>query len=239
MNEPLYKTIADELTKDIVRGYYQKGTKIPTEAKLCDHYHVSRVTIRQAIQLLVERQFVRKTQGSGTEVIYFNKNTIMNRSADVLSFTDEMHLLGRKASSKVTKFELSPASEQLREELFLEPDSMVFYYERVLYGDDFPYCFERGYMPCSYFPDFSVAHLTQSKMLYIEEIRHYKISYSHQVVHAISSNKQLQKALKIEIDQPLLEVTHVTYSDENLPLEKTIVTFDSTTYQAHFVKKRV
>jgi hypothetical protein len=35
----------------------------------------------------------------------------------------------------------------------------------------------------------------------------------------------------------LVEVTHITYATTIIPLEKTIVTFDFNSYQAHFVKK--
>ena len=67
-SEPLYKSIYYELKKKIEDGLYSKDDYLPTENKLSKKYNVSRVTIRQAIQMLVEDGYVQKKQGSGTHV---------------------------------------------------------------------------------------------------------------------------------------------------------------------------
>lgn len=238
MSEPLYKTVAQELISLIEDEIYIKGDLLPTEAKLCEKFNVSRVTIRQAIQILVDLEFVKKIQGSGSHVTYSKRNSQMDRSAKIISFSEEMRSIGKTPFTNIISFEMIKANASLAKELALELDEPVFLYERVLYGDDFPYCFERGYMPIRYFNDFTLSHLAQSKINYIETIKNYKIDYSHQVVQAILATAELQEHLRVDVNTPLVKVNHVTYNDENLPLEKTVVIFDSTVYQAHFIKKR-
>lgn len=235
-SEPLYKSIYYELKKKIEDGLYSKDDYLPTENKLSKKYNVSRVTIRQAIQMLVEDGYVQKKQGSGTHVIFSPIKTAIDRSSKIKAFSDEMRRLGKNPSAQVLKFEMTTSSKSLSEELEIKENDLIYYYERTLLADDQPYCFEYGYMPISLFSDFSIAHITGSKMKYIEKDKKYNVAYTHQIVHAILANEKLHNILQVPINSPLLEVTHIAYIDETLPLHKTCTIFDSTKYQAHYIK---
>lgn len=237
-NIPLYQSVANNLTNEIMQGKYAKGDKLPTEAKLCKLFNVSRVTIRQALRILVDKDMVKKLQGSGTVVTYSHRAAILERSAKINSFSDSMRERGYDPSSKVIKFELMTADEQLAADLMIEPGERVIYYERVLLGDDYPYCLENAYLPAKYFEDMTLNDLTHSKFNYIEKEKGYRIDYSHQVAHAVLADEKLHTILKVDINSPLLSVTHITYLDTGKPIEKNTVYFDSNVYQAHFIKKR-
>ena len=235
---PLYKTIAKDIMTKIENNTYPRGELLPTEAKLSERYHVSRVTIRQAMKILVEEGYVSKTQGSGTRVIYSQHLKALERSSKIIPFSQEMALIGKKPSAKIRTLELIQASKQLAQELDLEENDPVFLYERTLYGDNYPYCFERGYMPIKYFPDFNLNALLTSKMRYVEETKKMTVLYSRQIVHALLADELLQKQLHVPLNSPLLEVTHITYDDNNRPVMKADVIFDSTVYEANFIKYR-
>lgn len=235
-SEALYKAIFHDLCKQIEEGIFSKGDLLPTEAKLGEKYNVSRVTIRQAIQLLAENGYVKKIQGSGSHVIYSPVKTTLDRSSRIRSFSEEMLSIQKVPSAQVLKFELIFSSKQLAKELDLDEKEPLFYYERILFADDEPYCFEYGYMPTKHFSDFTITNLTGSKMRYIEEERNFSVVYSQQIVHAILADKKLHEYLDVSLNSPLLEVTHFAYTKEAMPLHKTCTIFDSTKYQAHFTK---
>lgn len=237
-SEPLYKTIYFELKKKIEDGHYTKGDRLPSEEKLSIQHNASRVTIRQAIQLLVKEGYIQKKQGSGSHVIYSPIKTAIDRSSKIRSFSEEMTRIGKVPSAKVIRFELTTASSILSEELEIEVNAPIYYYERILFADEYPYCFEYGYMPVSLFPEFSIAHITASKMRYIEAEKHFKVAYTHQIVHAILAEEKLHNILKVPTGSPLLEVTHIAYTEDTLPLHKTCIVFDSNKYQAHYIKTR-
>ena len=65
---PLYRQVADAIGKTLNDGTYRPGDQIPSEDKLCETYHVSRVTLRSAINLLVEDGKLKKMHGKGTFV---------------------------------------------------------------------------------------------------------------------------------------------------------------------------
>lgn len=60
----LYLQIAEELKQDLSKLRY--GEQIPSEAELMEHYHVSRGTVRQAVNGLVSSGYLYKLQGKGT-----------------------------------------------------------------------------------------------------------------------------------------------------------------------------
>ena len=67
---PSYVPIYNMLYSDIVSGFYQDGTQLPSETVLTEKYGVSRNTLRQALTILNEDGLIQKRQGKGTVVIY-------------------------------------------------------------------------------------------------------------------------------------------------------------------------
>lgn len=66
---PLYAQIEGQLREAILRGQYDIGAQLPTEAELCETLGVSRHTIREALRRLVEAGLVERRQGAGTMVV--------------------------------------------------------------------------------------------------------------------------------------------------------------------------
>lgn len=64
----LYRRIADDLHARIRAGEFGDGRLLPTEHRLCDQYGVSRITVRKALDLLVQAQLVLRRRGLGTIV---------------------------------------------------------------------------------------------------------------------------------------------------------------------------
>lgn len=60
--------VAGHLLEEIVEARYPSGTRLPTEAELCDRLMVSRATLREAMKSLQQRGVVRIEQGRGSFV---------------------------------------------------------------------------------------------------------------------------------------------------------------------------
>lgn len=65
---PAYIKIHDAIKKDIDHGVWPIGSRLPSERDLAEHFSVSRMTLRQAITLLVEEGILERRIGSGTYV---------------------------------------------------------------------------------------------------------------------------------------------------------------------------
>lgn len=65
---PRYKSIYQQLARDIGAGRYPVMTLLPTEHELCDQFGASRHTIREAIRMLTVAGMVSRRPGVGTRV---------------------------------------------------------------------------------------------------------------------------------------------------------------------------
>mgnify|MGYP004534770049 CR=1 FL=1 len=63
--EPLYLVIRQHLSDAIARGEYEPGTMLPSENELAERFSTTRLTVRSAIDELVDRGVVRRIPGKG------------------------------------------------------------------------------------------------------------------------------------------------------------------------------
>lgn len=91
--EHAYRVILERLKA----GRYPVGMRMPTEGELSASFGVSRVTIRRALDMLVQDGYVESRQGSGYRVI-----TLSPASDTCLtSFTDAMIRAGHEPTSRL------------------------------------------------------------------------------------------------------------------------------------------
>ena len=56
-----YEMIAEEIQKKIKDGTYPPDTRLPQEMEMCKIYDASRITIREAMELLVAKGLIKTT----------------------------------------------------------------------------------------------------------------------------------------------------------------------------------
>ena len=64
----LYSQVENNLRQQIISGELGVGEKIPTELELCERYSVSRITVRRAVQNLVDEGLIYRLRGKGSFV---------------------------------------------------------------------------------------------------------------------------------------------------------------------------
>ena len=62
----IYKQVAKEIECKVKNGIYVTAQKLPSEAELAQEFNVSRLTVRKAINLLIEKKVLVKHQNTGT-----------------------------------------------------------------------------------------------------------------------------------------------------------------------------
>lgn len=85
---PLYQTIAENLVSAIESGEIKVGELLPSEAKLCSQYGVSRHTVRQAIGTLSTLGMVDAQPGVGTTVIAQRIGSYVQNMKEISDLTD-------------------------------------------------------------------------------------------------------------------------------------------------------
>ncbi|MGI6163531.1 MAG: GntR family transcriptional regulator [Bacillota bacterium] len=88
---PLYIQLKDMIQRKIEDGTYPEDTAIPSERELCNMYDVSRITVRQAINLATSEGLLVKRQGKGT---YVASKKIVQALEQITLFDQTMTGLG-------------------------------------------------------------------------------------------------------------------------------------------------
>lgn len=228
MQLPKYQIIENDIKKQIYSEEIKAGDLIPSENQLSKMYEVSRMTVRQALNNLVNEGFLFKHKGKGT---FVSKRKIEKNIQGVRGFTEEMQSEGREVKSVVNHFEIKEPEDNIREKLFLDEDEKIIYVERVRYGDDIPVLYEELYLPYKIFANLTIEDMQQSFYNYIEKNTKFKISYCIQEIEAQTSNKNFSKVLNISKEVPLLKITRNTFLNNGRPFEYVISTYRSDQYK--------
>src|SRR6516162_6223960 len=102
----LYARVETVLAGEITDGDLKVGEQLPTEDNLIARFGVSRITVRRAIQNLVNRGLVEIRRGKGTFVA---APKITHDLTELSGFVEDMHAVGRKPTARVLGREIVPA----------------------------------------------------------------------------------------------------------------------------------
>lgn len=213
---PVYQIIENDIKEKINKGELRHGDMIHSENELKDLYSVSRMTVRQALNNLVNEGYLYRHKGKGT---FVNNLKIEKRMQGLVGFTEEMRRMNKRVRSKVITFNTVKADDEIANKLFLQPGEEVFAIERVRYGEDIPVLFERLFIPKSLFKDMSLEVMETSFYDYVENQLSLKINYCIQTIEAKSSNPRVSEMLEIQKSSPVLYITRNTFLDRGFPFE--------------------
>jgi len=131
---PLYFQIAQQLQAAIDSRCLTSGARIPGEVELAERLGVSRPTLRQAIDRLVEQGSVIRQRGIGTTIA---PKHVM-RPATLSSLYDDLSLVDRAPSTKVLRLEEGACDLEGASALKLAHGAPVLVLERLRYADGHP-----------------------------------------------------------------------------------------------------
>jgi len=212
---PLYEQLCDTLKEQIKSGLYREGDKIPSEEQLSKTYEISRITVRNALQHLVDEDVLIKKKGKGTFVATAVRVESMNAGN---SFTKSCLQINAVPSTKLISQSKEPAEKRIAAILDSEPEEKVICIKRLRLIDDVPAIFEIDYFKQNFDfllqEDFSGSPLLEV-ILRNTGIRATSMEDIYEVKHA---TKEHVKHLKCKIGTPLLLVSQTIFREEDQKL---------------------
>lgn len=213
---PIYIQIHNQMRKDIENGIWKVGDRIPSERDLAVQFKVSRMTLRQAVQTLVDEGILERKVGSGT---YVSSKKVQEIMVGIASFTDIMLSQGRTPTSKTISYHVKPASVSEAENLKLAEETMVLRMERIRYADDIPICFEVATIPFNLVDNLSKQEITRSLYRALEEEKGLQVGHAEQTISAMLASEKIADYLAIKRGQAILRLKQISYSKTGLPFE--------------------
>ena len=139
---PLYFQIAQALQDAIEGGKLQPGDRLDAELDLAERLGVSRPTVRQAVDRLVQQGLVARHRGVGNVVVHRR----VQRSLALTSFYDDLAAAGRKPSTGVLAAEVVAAEPDVASALALLPGEPVLWVERLRFAEEIPLALMSNYL---------------------------------------------------------------------------------------------
>ncbi|MDB1125793.1 GntR family transcriptional regulator [Vibrio algarum] len=232
---PMYRQIADAIREKIGNGEYKVGEALPTEANLREEFSVSRVTVRQALKLLIENGELESVQGSGT---YVKASKVNYDIYQQTSFNEKWAHLNVATHSDVIAFEITLPNLTMADHLNITEDERIFYIKRVRFLDDNPITVEETWMPLSLFPDLTYEVMRNSKYDYIENQKGMIIDRSEQEIVPVLPPEKVSALLGIDPSQPIIEKRTRGYLLDGTVFEYSRNYFKSTDYKFTLIAKR-
>jgi DNA-binding GntR family transcriptional regulator len=145
---PLYFQVASSLEALIESGRLPAGSQLDTEVALADKLGLSRPTMRQAIQHLVDRGLVVRKRGVGTQIV----PSAVRRKVELTSLHDDLRRAHREPRTEVLGLVVQEASDAVAVALNLEPGAEVVSLKRLRYAEDEPLALMHNYLPAGIVP---------------------------------------------------------------------------------------
>ncbi|MBC8587300.1 GntR family transcriptional regulator [Tissierellaceae bacterium BX21] len=203
---PLYAEVFNDLRFKIYTNEWKVDEQIPTEMELCDIYNVSRITIRKAIDLLVQEGLLYRKRAIGTFVRGMDQQESLT---SIKGFTQEMTDLGKEAHTISASIQKIPASRKIANCLNIESNIPVMNLRRVLGIYESAFAFFDTYFVCN--ENYSLDSKDYYGSFY-EYLSTFGIIVNsiNEYVEAVLPDDELMKTLNITKYTPILKRVRFT-----------------------------
>jgi len=137
-SQPLYQQLQRAIREAIEKKVLEPDDALPAERQIAAELAVSRITVRKAIDGLVEEGLLVRRQGSGN----FVASRIEKNFAKLTSFSEDMRARGRTPHSVWLRRAEGKVTPEEALTLQLSPGAPVYRFHRLRYADDAPMCLE-------------------------------------------------------------------------------------------------
>ncbi|MBB3119449.1 GntR family transcriptional regulator [Pseudoduganella violacea] len=135
---PLYQLLQRALREAIDKRIFGPDEALPAERQLASELSISRITVRKAIDGLVDEGLLVRRPGSGN----FINTRIEKNFAKLTSFSEDMRARGRTPRSVWLKRSEGTVTPEEALRLRLSPGAPVYRFNRIRFADDVPMCLE-------------------------------------------------------------------------------------------------
>jgi DNA-binding GntR family transcriptional regulator len=213
---PRYLQIADAIRLDL----RDEGERISSEHALCARFNVSRPTIRQALDVLVQEGRLYRHAGRGT---FATPSAGGDRKLRVIGSVGDMISLGDETWFKFVSRDVVLLPANIAQALRLPPRSSAYCIVGVRNAETGPFQHVTAYMPLTIGTALSEEDLSKTSLIgAIERILGVPIKLMEQVVDAALAPRHVAELLQIRARSPLLFFERTYFAASGEPVEHAV-----------------
>lgn len=223
-NVPLYEQLASYIKIQIQAGVLKAGDQMITENNLCEILDISRTTVRQCMNKLVDEGLIIRRRGKGS----FIAEPKLKRNINYLyNFTENMHSIGAVPSSEVIKKEVIDLTDRKIVEKLQLPKGQqkVFHILRLRCANGEPLLLENTYIPY-YLCDGIEKYDFKTTSLYDTLSGQYSLNLYHasETIESIIIKSKIANVLKCKSNIPGYKIERISHLESGYVFEFTTST---------------
>ncbi|MBG0832055.1 GntR family transcriptional regulator [Planomonospora sp. ID67723] len=211
---PLYFQVAEQISEAIRRGDLPPGSRLDNEILLADRLGLSRPTVRQAIQYLVDKGLLVRKRGVGTQVVHGQ----VKRSVELTSLYDDLRRAGQDPATRVLALEAVPAEEEIAAILGVAPGAEVLRMERLRYAAGEPLALLHNWLPSGLI-SLTAENLRERGLYELLRSAGVRMRVANQRMGARAASATEARLLDERRGAPLLTMLRTTYDDQGRAVE--------------------
>ena len=210
--EPIYLQIAGAIKQLLQSGKIPPGSALPPEQVLAKQFGVSRMTMRQANDVLEREGLIERQRGRGTFAV---QNRLIKQEQETRSFSEEIRRRGGVPSSRLISFKTVPVTAQVAALFEMEIGAPTYQIDRVRLADGVPMALESIQIPAYRCPNLERFNIVDHSLYQIFE-EHYGIELgrSEEEISAITPRQIHRKALELPPNVAVLLVKRRTFTSD-------------------------
>lgn len=228
---PLYRQIAGALHKRIRQGLMEEGSQFSSEARLGEEFGVSRITVRQALAELEQKDLVERVPGKGTYVR--RREPRAERITRLSGFGENMAALGITAGYRTLRAEEVIAPSEVSDRLGV-PGRRLYLVERVLLADGVPVGAHISYLPMWLVNNASEAFgpdlLTNGSLYAAVEKAGASVHRAEEIVEPVLLGPSEAEKLETGDGDLALQIRRTVYDISDRPIEYVTITYRADSY---------
>ncbi|MFG3269793.1 GntR family transcriptional regulator [Streptomyces luteogriseus] len=211
---PLYHQLAQQLEAAIGHGILAPGNLLGNEVDLSVRLGLSRPTVRQAIQSLVDKGLLVRRRGVGTQVVHSQ----VRRPLELSSLYDDLETAGQAPTTEVVRNEVVPASCEVAAALGVPEGEEVTVLDRLRRTHGRPVALLRNHLPVSLL-DLDGARLESTGLYRMMRSAGITLHSARQTIGARAATAQEASRLDEGEGAALLTMQRTAYDDTGRPVE--------------------
>ncbi len=215
--------IEQDLRAKIQDGTYPPHTLIPREVDLMATYQVSRPTVRQAIQTLVEQGLLEKRKRRGTMV---KQAKIAQAFTQVIEgYNAEMADKGLQPQTKVLLFQTEAATDEVATNLQLATGDSVYKLVRLRYANGQPVVLLTSYLPTKSLTKLAMVDFTQVSLYDTLAQHHLAVDRVRRRLDVLTADETTADLLNVTQGDPLFYFHTQGFTSQDVPVEYSIAKY--------------
>lgn len=215
---PVYVRIRETIRDEITKGSLKRGERLPPEHELAAKFSVSRMTIRESIEDLVNEGLLYRRHGVGTFVAFPHLERDHTR---LTSFFDKAEEEGVEVRAELLSLEVMEPKPLIAQALDLPEGSRVIRIKTLRFADNVPITVHEAFVPQELFANIVNENLEAQHLWTLYEKCGYKVKRAVQRLEARQADRALAKLMKIKTGAPILFKERTVYAEDGTPVEFT------------------